>query len=75
MPIPDRNRGNNILKLKKRSLRIEEGVSLHRRGRFFDVKKRPLCIKDVLSLLVSVRLSLLLSEELRKAFGGLVDSH
>ena len=51
MPIPDRNRGNNILKLKKRSLRIEEGVSLHRRNALLVSRERPSPIEKGVSLI------------------------
>ena len=51
MPIPDRNRGNNILKLKERSLRIEEGVSLHRRNALLVSRKRPSPIEKDVSLI------------------------
>ena len=54
-PIPDRYRGNSILKWKKRLLSIEEGVSLPWKGRLFISKKRPLCLLIVVFTPLSIR--------------------
>ena len=54
-PIPDRYRGNSILKWKKRFLSIEEGVSLQWKGHLFISKKRPLCLLIVVFTPLSIR--------------------
>ena len=49
------DRGNCILKLRKRPSQFEEGVSLQWKGRLFDVKKRPLYLFIVVSTPLSIR--------------------
>ena len=49
------DRGNCILKLRKRPSLFEEGVSLQWKGRLFDVKKRPLYLQTIVFTPLSIR--------------------
>ena len=51
----NRNRGNNILELKKRPSRFEEGVSLCRKEPLLASKKRPLHLQTIVFTPLSIR--------------------
>ena len=50
-----RNRGNNILELRKRPSPIEKGVSLCRKEPLFTPKKRPLYLQSAVFTPLSIR--------------------
>ena len=51
----NRNRGNNILELKKRPSRLEKGVSLCRKEPLFTSKRRPLHLQTKVFTPLSIR--------------------
>ena len=51
----NRNRGNNILKLKKRPSPFEEGVSLCRKEPLLASKRRPLHLQTIVFTPLSIR--------------------
>ena len=51
----NRNRGNNILELKKRPSRLEKGVSLCRKEPLFISKRRPLYLQSAVFTPLSIR--------------------
>ena len=50
-----RNRGNNILELRKRPSRLEKGVSLCRKEPLLVSKKRPLYLQSAVFTPLSIR--------------------
>ena len=51
----NRNRGNNILELRKRPSPIEKGVSLCRKEPLFTSKRRPLHLQTIVFTPLSIR--------------------